>query len=224
MRRKNIVWGLGLILIAVLLVLSATDLIPAFSTFAGEIAWEIALICFVLLLYAIAKLAKGKIGGIFLPLAFIFMLLEKNIAALCGLAESNIINNWLLLLCAVLLKIGFSLIFKKKNKKKKQEHTFSSAVVYVDLAKNESRQFSNQLGELTIRFENTGHYEGKTTIYIDNKLGETVIEVPSNLYYICNIKNKLGDLSLQKNAADASAPTIILEGENKLGEVTVKIV
>ncbi len=222
MKTKKIFWGIALVLIAVLLILNAIDVIPNFETFAGEISWWSVFISLLLLSYILTKLVKGKIGGIFIPLALIFMLFERNIATLCEMEDKNIINNGLLLLCAVMLKIGFSLLFK--SKKSKHKYKLSASVAYVDLQNLNDKHFSNSLGELVIRFENVEQHIGKKTIYVDNKLGETVIEVPSCWYCICNLKNSLGDISMDTNASDVDAPTLVIEGNNKLGEIVITFV
>ena len=109
MKSKKIFWGILLIALAGLLLLDAFGVWEPLAEKIGKISiW--ALICgAVLLLYIIRSLIHWKISRIFVPFALLFMLFEENIAVVCGLSKMNIINNWILLLVAVLLTVGFAL-------------------------------------------------------------------------------------------------------------------
>lgn len=70
--------------------------------------------------YVISKLFFGddlrERFCIFVALSFLFMIFEKEIAALAGLENSNIINNWLLFLAAALADIAIAMLIPKKKK------------------------------------------------------------------------------------------------------------
>ncbi len=222
MKMKNMLVGVTLIVVSIILILSSANVIPPLNILAGEISWITAVICILLILYVVKMLLSGSIAGIFVSLAFIFMLLEKNIAISLGMEGNNMMNNWVLLLCAILLEIGFSILLKPK--KAQYQNRFSSAVVYVDLLDSKAKRFSNKFGDLTIRFENVEQLTGESRIYLDSKYGNVEIEVPSNIYYICMLENKFGYVSMQKNNADESAPKLIIEGKSRFGAAAIKIV
>ncbi len=228
-------WGLGFISLAIVLVLDAVGVLAPITSIVGEVS-VLALICGLFLLcYAMAQLLRGKIGEIFLPLALIFMLFEKNIALVCGIgdANGNIINNWLLLLCAVMLWIGFSILFsgmRRKKKRKKIEFevghrhsgSIGSSVRYIDCEGFKHESVENDLGSCVVFFENTDKYEGDGVLYIDNNLGSLVVNVPADWNVAVSIDNSLGTVTSPKPCSGGRLLTV--KGDNNLGSVVIKTV
>lgn len=230
----KIFWGLAFILLAVLLILRAFGIKVSFESYVGEISAFAVIAGLALLAYAISKLVKGKIGEIFIPLAFIFMIFEKNIAFYFGLAE-NFVNNWLIFLCAILFNIGFSMIFhshrshhgfdgkKHKLKSKSQKGSIGSSVMYIDCTDFVEEYVENNLGSTVVNFENTEIYTGGGVLYIDNNLGSIVIRVPEGWRVKERIDNNLGSVVNHiGNNSPEEAPTITVFGDNNLGSVVIK--
>ncbi len=120
---SKIAWGLLIIAIAVFCILQALGVLGSFTSVFGEISiWKL-LVAICLLAIILKCIFKLEIDGIFVPLGFIFMLFEKNIAFACGIDE-NIINNWLVFGCSLLLSIGFGLIIPKRRKRFKMKKNF----------------------------------------------------------------------------------------------------
>ena len=92
MKAKKLFWGLGFLLAAALIILDAVGIIPSLLSAVGKVSIFSLILGLLLLSIAIERLCKGKVADIFFPLAFIFMLFEKNIAVLCGLEDENIIK------------------------------------------------------------------------------------------------------------------------------------
>ena len=115
-RASKIAWGILIIAVAVFCILQAIGVLGTFTSVFGEIpVWKLLVgICLVAIV--LKSIFKLDFGGIFVPLGVLFMLFEKNIAFACGI-EGDIINNWLVLGCSVLLSIGFGLILPKKKYK-----------------------------------------------------------------------------------------------------------
>lgn len=114
---SNIAWGIIIILVAVFCILQALGVLGSFTSVFGEISiWKL-LVGICLLAVILQCIFKLQIEGIFVPLGFLFMLFEKNIAFACGVGE-NIINNWLVFGCSLLLSIGFGMILPKRRKRK----------------------------------------------------------------------------------------------------------
>ncbi len=226
-------WGLGFILFAIALVLDATGVLTPIKSVVGEMSVFAILAGLLLLCYAIVQLCKGKVGDIFLPLALIFMLFEKNIATLFNIGDEkgNIINNWLLLLCAVMLWIGFSILFsgsKKKKKKKKHGIEFESChsgnmgstVKYIDCDGFKYEMIENNLGSCTIFFENIDKYEGGGVLELDNNLGSMTVNIPEDWKVVARIDNSLGHVTVPNDSN--GGPIITVNGDNNLGNITVK--
>ena len=235
MKTGKIFWGVGFILVAVAIVLDALGVMAPFASAVGEISLLAVLAAALLVAFIVSRIAEGKIGGIFVPLSLIFMLFEKNIATVIGLSDTNIINNWLLLFCACLLWIGFSILFpgyKRKLKmiKKNGEKTawskseLTSSVRYIDASSFGTEWTENNLGSLVVRFENADKYTGGGTLYVENNLGSTVVEVPSSWRLITNMDNSLGSVVTPSDMGDPNAPLLTIKGDNNLGSVVVKFV
>lgn len=228
MKTWKIFWGVGFIFVAVALVLDAIGVLAPITSSVGTVSILACAAALLLLSYAIAQLIKGKVGEIFVPLALIFMLFEKNVAFMLGLEDDNIINNWLLLACAALLGIGFSILFSGVKKKKKREHAhvryhsagnLGSSVKYINCDSFRYESIENNLGSYTVYFENTDKYEGCGVLEIENNLGAMQINVPSDWHIIMQVDNSLGGTSAPEDNGDG--PTLTIKGENNLGSVLV---
>ncbi len=234
MKMGKIFWGVGFILFAVVLILDALGIMTPLMSSVGEISLITLLGALLLISYAVSRLINGRIGEIFVPLAFIFMLFEKNIAFLCGLEDPNIINNWLVFGCAVLLWIGCSILFSGHKYRSRHAHrskkrtrggvNLAAAVNYIDASTFHEEWVENNLGALSIYFENADKYEGGGTLYIDNNLGATEINVPSSWRYAQSIDNSLGSVTTPLECGDPDGPLLIIKGDNNLGAVSIEFV
>lgn len=232
-------WGLGFILVAVLIVLDALGVFAPFVSAFGEISIWAIVGGLLLLCFAISQLFSGNIGNFFVPIALIFMIFEKNIAHyFCiGDESGNIINNWLLLLVAVLLGIGFSILFsgirrRKRRRKSGCEWSYSngvkirssigSSVRYIDCDGFKYEEIENDLGSCTVFFENVEKYEGGGVLSVENNLGSTVIYVPEEWHVVVRIVHNLGGVAIPKD--NGNGPVLTITGENNLGSVEIKAV
>lgn len=233
MKTGKIFWGVGFILLAVIFILDALGVMTPLASTIGDISLLSVLIALFLLSYTVVRLTKGKIAEIFVPLAFIFMLFEKNVATICGLEDSNIINNWLLFGCGILLWIGFTILFSGAKKRSieikthggnKSSSNISSSVKYIDASSFKEEWVENNLGGLSVYFENADKYEGGATLYVENSLGATVINVPSGWRYDETIENSLGCINFTNGKGGPNGPLLIIKGENNLGSISIKLV
>lgn len=231
----KIFWGVGFVLVAVALILDAVGVLAGIMSPFGEVSILSLAAGLLLLAYAVSRLIKGAVGEIFVPLALIFMLFEKNIAFFMGREESDIIHNGLVLLCAVMLWIGFSILFSGVRRKKsgfkmfyndKEHHSsgsLGSSVKYIDCDGFKYESIENNLGSYTVFFENIEKYESGGVLEIENNLGSMTINVPSSWQIDIEIENSLGSYS-KPNGDGVEGPTLIIRGENNLGGVSVKYV
>lgn len=236
MKKGKIIFGLALIFLAVLLILDAFQVLAPLASVIGEISIWTILLGLILLSYVIVRLSKGKISEIFVPLSFIFMLFEKNISVICGRVTPDIINNWVVLLVAILLSAGVHMIMNTgKNhfvrtgvadtgvQTAKRNHAGGSlghSTVYIDSETMIPNQVENNLGSCAVYFENPEVYKGTGVLYIENNLGSIKIHVPSAWIVQVNMENNLGGITVpEKN--DATAPVLYIRGENNLGSVQI---
>lgn len=230
----KIFWGVGFVLVAVALILDALGILAGIISPFGEVSILALAAGLLLLAYAISRLFKGAVGEIFIPLSLIFMLFEKNIAFLMGREDTDIINNWLLLACAGMLWIGFSILLSGVKKKKRfklfykdnshhSSGTFGSTVKYINCDGFKYESVENNLGSYTIFFENVEKYQGGGVLEIENNLGSMTINVPSTWKIDTRIESSLGGSSKPRNDS-SSGPDLTIKGDNNLGGVNIKYV
>ncbi len=223
---NRVVFGLLFIACAVLIILDAVGVSLGFLS--GIPAW-VMILTVINLIWLIDEIIKLKLSEIFFPIAFIFMLLEKYIAGWCGIEKNNIINNWLVFLCALLFCIGAKLIAPKRRITKKFTKSAShktsrgtASTIYVDCsAEEDTVTVRNELGACNVYFSNVESYKGGMTLLVHNELGAMNINVPSEWNIVTNIKNELGALT-NPEGNESTGKTIFIEGHNELGAVNIK--
>ena len=224
MKTWKIFWGIGLILAAAVLLLDAFGVITPFLDVVGGISAIQIVGALLLLSFIISRIIKLKFAEIF----------EKNIAFYFGLEDDNIINNGLLIGCAILLAIGVGILtpkrkrekvfsFKSSSGSKHYEREGGSATTYFDCKDFVEENICNRLGETVVHFENEDEYTGGGVLNVDNKLGETVIYVSSRWNVRINVVSHLGATE-QVGHGDKDGPTLTINGNNALGEVLIKFV
>ena len=229
MKTWKVFWGIGFILAAVLIILDVMGVLAPLSGMLGEVSLISLVVGLFLLAFVISRLCKGRIASTFFPLALIFLLFEKNIAKLCNLPSEDIMNNWLVLLIALLFTIGFSILFSSSKKKasktifvkqKRAESSLGNASVYVDSATMTPGIIENNLGLCNVYFENPHCYTGGGAITVENNLGSLVLNVPASWNVHNCVENHLGMSSVPiKKKADG--PTLTIYGENNLGSLSI---
>ena len=228
MNTRKIITGIVILLLAIGILLDAFGVLAPLKEKIGDISLFALLVAVGLVLYAFSRLLKGKIADIFVPLALAFMVLEENIAVLLQRADTNLINNWLLLGCAILMQIGVAMLFSGSSFhvviNKDGKSNFSNSIQYVNGADFIHEEFENSLGSLVIRFENAEQYQGGGVLVVENDLGSCIIEVPSIWRVKADVDNSLGVVRIPEQHASAEAPLLMIKCENSLGSVTVKYV
>ncbi|MBQ7779311.1 MAG: hypothetical protein IJ404_02350 [Clostridia bacterium] len=223
---NRLVFGLLFIACAVCIILDAVGVSLGFLS--GIPAW-VLILTVINLIWLFDAFIKLKLSMVFLPIAFIFMLLEKYIAGWCGLSKSNIINNWLVFLCALLLCIGAKLITPKrkftKYFSKAANHKTSrgtASTIYVDCAAEEDTvTIKNDLGACNVYFSNVESYKGGVVLDVHNELGAMTINVPKEWNIVTNIKNELGAVTASEEQGTTDK-TLFINGKNELGAVNIK--
>jgi uncharacterized membrane protein YhhN len=106
--------ALGILLIVCAVVIILDSLGVALGFFNGIPATTLILGSLVLVWF-LTNLIRLKIPGLFIPLAILFVLFEKYIAAALSLESKNIIDNWIVFVVAILLNCGFSMLLPKSS-------------------------------------------------------------------------------------------------------------
>ena len=241
MKAWKIFVAFGLILIAVILILDAVDVLAPVTAVIGNISVITIALGLLLIAFAVERVIKGKLHEIFIPLALLFMLFEKNIAKLLGLSSPNIVHNGILFISAVLLSIGFGLLIgnikKKLIKKKVYSHSsprveysdekvecsFGSATVYIDSATLSPRFVENSFGSCAVYFENPERYMGGGVVKVENNFGQMTLHVPSSWQVSVKNDNNLAGSSIPKHE-NVNGPTLTIYSENNFGSLNVKYI
>lgn len=206
-------WGFALIIAAILLIALALENtmgwfghLPMFKIAVGAL----------LLFIVIRSLIKKKLIGIFFPLAFMFMIFEEYIALAIGAPDKNIISNWLVLLAALLLTVGFKLLIRKNVIYKRSY--FGGSAKYIDCTAFTEESFENNFGRMDIYFENTHAYKGDGRLIIENNFGSTFIHLPKNWNVKMNIENSFGSVKTPGYDPGLSK-TVTVSGETNFGSI-----
>lgn len=121
---KKIIWGVLLLAAAVLLVLM--ELGVGFGAGGGIFGFSTMDIVVAAVLLAIGVNCCIDRNWEILPFvaAVLFCALESDIARLVGSSNSNLMNNGVVFLCAVIASVGISLLSSPLKKRKKKKNKF----------------------------------------------------------------------------------------------------
>lgn len=218
-RAYKIYWGILMLIFAAALIVCGTAGdgniagVPFFTMLMGIVlvGWIIAKVVF-------SREMREKFR-LFLPLALLVMCFEKQIASLCGLENENFINNWLLLLAALIADIAIGFIIPK-NSKRGHCNRFADSTHYVDAVTTKKSWINNHMGDSTVYYTNTDGIEGATfELNLKNTMGDITVHVPADWMVDNQLLNRMGDVSIRQN--QGSRCTLKLMGDNKMGDINV---
>ena len=226
---KSVIWGIALLLVAAALILENLGVLTILSDFAGGISLPILLLAVIFLCIGVINCRRYPQNIVWF-LTWLFLLFENNIAYLCGRDDPNLINNWIVLLCALLIYIALHLIFGRRSCKwnwqwnGNNKFINGSNTAYIDCASFEHKYVENNLGTTNIHFTNIEQYTGGATLKVENNLGQTNISVPSAWSLSMDNENNLGQIDGPDGYGTPGGPVLHLQIENNLGHVAVRFV
>ncbi len=209
-----LIWGILILLAAAGLLCYAfmpnlaVFTVPLWKWFAAAalLYWMIRLIFFS------KKLAK-RLSFVF-PLALLFLVFEREIGTLAGKGP-NFVNNWIIILAAVLLTAAFHLIFRDKPLVKIK----SSNTVY---GGDQTARTTYTQGQSGVQGTGNGTYAyaGARTF----SMGNNVCYIDALEPYAA-VSNRMGQLSVYYQNTDMGDPSqqVTLAVSNALGQTTVHI-
>lgn len=229
MKYKSYTIGIALLLIAASLILESLGALEFLTNFAGGISIPRMILGVILLYITIIDIRRRPMRTVWY-LALLFMLFESNIAHLCGREDNNLINNWVVLLCALLIKIALHLLFGNHHCNwiwqwnGRDKFINGSNTVYIDCDSFEHKYVENNLGATDIHFTNIEQYAGGGTLKVENNLGQTNISVPAVWSLSMDNENNLGHIDAPCNNGTPGGPILHLNIENNLGHVSIRFV
>lgn len=232
--------GLGSIFAAVILILDALGVISPLISVVGSISAFEIIAGLLLIALIIERLFKGKVASIFFPLGFLFLLFEENIAYICRLDNENIIDNWIVMLIALLLTIGFDVLFSSFKRSRQRKHfrgsvssssdgkfaesNLGSSTVYIDCTGFSPAFVENNLGSCSVFFENIDSYKGGETLHVNNHLGSMDVNVPECWTVHVTVENNLGATFFPTEQESEDKKILYIVGENDLGSLRIDYV
>lgn len=230
MKKDNIFWGLFLIASAVLILVAKLGAFPDMSVM--KIFWTLVFI--VALVDSVVKLA---FPGIFFSLAFLGIIYDVELGI-------TAITPWTILLVALLLSIGMSLIYTPKKKKKTVNHrqvdskdfvvfdeedgnqfdfssSFVGSIKYVNSDNFESANIDAKFAGMKVYFDNAIIQNGHATVNLNVSFAGVELYVPKNWRIDNQMSASFGGVE-EKNRPDSmDGPILTLRGNVSLGGVTI---
>jgi hypothetical protein len=231
MKNKNWFWGLVFMLSAIFVIASqiwSFDKIGIMSILATVF----------LAALVIDSLIHLSYFGIFMPLAVLYMIYSKPLMLIY-------ISPWLLITSAVLICIGFSLLFPRHPNRATFSHDeakhinrineniddnnpyakviLSSASKYLHSECLQSGHFISHLGVLEVYFDQVQLSIDGAEVFIDCNLGSIYLYIPKHWNVVDNFHNYLGEVSYSTEHTKLSenAPRLTLAGNVVMGEVKI---
>ena len=234
-KSDKIFWGVLLLITAVALIFYGMG----YGTELFGLPIYKLLLAIVLITKILSKLIRLDTTRLFFCIGLLFMLLETEISGWMGLADENIISNWIVLVAAIIADIAIGMIFPKSKKdgmhfKRKDgdihigngggfdsSETFENATHYIDASKHTYSCFKNKMGNIHIYYQNTDLVEPGSEFHLElyNKMANMIIHVPHDWNVTNNIETKMGNTDIRSNFGNKVKLT--LTGENKMGNIRV---
>lgn len=197
MKKKNLFWGFVLIVLAVYVLVSRAGVIPDLPV--GKIL--VSLVCVYIMIKGVIN---RNFSEILIPLAVIGCQYDKFLGI-------TAITPWPLLLAAILISIGLSLIFPNGRK-----HNVN--VTYYNDGKSENRE--NQTVDGNLIEEET---EDGAVVHIENNFSGNSQYVNSQNLLRAKIENNFGQCNVYFNNASLKNGKATIEAKNNLGETNLYI-
>ena len=237
MKHNNWFWGIFFVLAAIFVI---TSQVTGFSVIGfGTIAATVLLAAIF-----IHSLIKLNFFGVFIAIALAYMLYQHPL-------ELYVISPWLLVLAAVLLSIGFHIIFRRHTrcqydhrqaKRCRQGHddeyrtiedidgnnprvklSFGSSSKYIHADALKGGQFTCSFGTLSVYFDQSQLDPGGAELYLDCSLGEIKLFFPKEWNVVEKLSANLGNVQndIRPFADSDGMPTVTLTGGVSLGSVEI---
>lgn len=229
MNKKNIFWGIALILTAVYVIVGRLGLLPNVPIFK--------LICTVVLAgLVIDGIVKRSIYEILIPIALLLCVYDEQL-------QITAITPWPVIVAAVLCSIGLDLMFKPVWKKR-DSTVFMSGTSHIDNSADGSYvQIQNSFGE-TSKYVNTECFAraevrntfGQCNVYFDhalitgtsaqieasNSFGEMNLYIPRTWRVHVRKKAVFGTVNMRgEESDDMNAPLVTIEADCSFGEINI---
>lgn len=225
MKKNNIFWGSLFILTAILIILDSFGYLYDIGTLSIVFTCLFAAI-------AIKGIFSKSITLVIFPLSFIVAIFRDEIGI-----DASI---FMILFIALLLTIGFKLIFSKKinispkktiNYEKIKETidedsinysvSFGSSIKYVNTNDFKCVDIDCNFGSTKVYFDNAVITGNSAKIILDVSFGSVELFIPKNWHIVNNIENTLSSVIEKTQNSSENGPTVYLYGEANLSSIDI---
>ena len=233
---KNRNWFLGFFF-----VLAAIFLIASQTGSFGNIGVLSILAGILLVSLMVQSIVSLNYFGIFMPIAFLYMIFAKPL-------DFVYISPWQLIIAAVLTSIGFSILFHTKPKYNKCWHgkgegfsqttetiddnnpyakvSFGSSSKYLHSDCLKTGQFTVSFGELEVFFDQARLDPNGAEIFLDCSFGAIKLYIPKHWRVQDSLHASLGGVDNNTRTAkpDMDSPILNLTGNVQLGGIEISYI
>lgn len=220
MKKRNIFWGLMLIVAGIFLIVSKLGYLPGIS--AMSLVLTILLVAII-----IESIIRVSFVGILYPIAFICIIYNKEL----GLSE---ITPWTILIAATLGSAGLSIIFKKKtpylNLKKhdykkyekfdqetdgviNSDVSFSSTTKYINTNEFVKADLDCSFGVLKVYFDKAEMLNEEAVVKLDASFSGVELYIPKTWRVESNLDVTLSGFNEKNRGMEETTNTLILIGD-----------
>ena len=225
-----LIWGFALIFAAVFIILDSAGV-----NFGITLSpWRIILGA-LLLAWIVALCVKLRFTDLFFPLAFLFLVFEGPIAAAVGREDGDLINNWIVLLAALMLTIGFKAVFSRHGAVQiggksggsgdgcgastgEVKGKLGSTVIYLSGKTLGEQHIHDNMGKVEVFFTDKNDYAGDGIIRIHDNLGAITLHLPTEWDVVTQMNDNLGKVNIpQKDSSGGKQITLCIH--DNLGSI-----
>lgn len=232
----RIFWGIFLVLGAVLLIVSQLGMMEGIGF------WTVMGTLFFVAIF-LKSLVTLEFTGIFFSAAFLIIIYDEQLAL-------EAITPWPVLGAALLLSIGFHMLFRRKHKYfeykyeyevdcdgKKGDYdevideqdgdtvhfgtTFGSSIKYVNTDDFKRADLHCSFGALAVYFDNAIMQQEKAVINLDVSFAGLELYIPKTWNVVNNVHTSLGALEEKNRNAPDGLHTVILNGKTSFSGVEI---
>lgn len=229
MNKRNMFWGMMLIITAVLIILNQ------FGFFTGISIFDIVLTV-VMVGIIIVSIRSINFWGILFPLAVIIITYAEEL-------KITGFTPWPVLLTAFLISLGLSMIFNRPgsfvfhingrdsfgssviNEQDSNvvncSTSFGECIKYVNTENFERANIKCSFGDVKVYFDNAKIPSGKADIYLDVSFGDVNLFVPRSWNVINETHVFFGDMGCSHNNVTPDSPTVVIHGNINFGDTSI---
>lgn len=234
MKKRKIFWGIFFIMMAMIVVVSKLGILPDVGLFS--------LLATVFLVWmTVDGVRHGNFYEIIFAVAFLCIIYDEPLGI-------EALTPWTVLAAALLLSIGFSLLFGGKRKKKRGiefqwdsdgsrgigssseqcrgqqvycKNDFGSAIRYIHSDDFREAYLENNFGSMTVYFDNAIIQGGTAVARVENNFGETILYLPKEWRVHNELEHVFGSINEHGKCMGSSSVELCLKGETNFGSIEI---